>query len=243
MKTERSGALRVLSWNVHGCIDTRGRYRPEEVASMLQRLDADILALQEIDTRRRPAGEINARELFERTVADHSVFAATLADASGQYGHMLMSRFPIEEAHIHDLPRVDKEPRKLIHGRVRTDQGPVDAFATHLGFRRREQASQARAVAGLISNAGHPVILLGDLNERFRRGAVFRALNPQFQSAPRRATFPSRWPVLPLDQIWFQSLRLVHSRVCRESGDLSDHLPVMAELSRLFQARPVKSPA
>lgn len=198
---------------------------------MLQRLDADILALQEVDTRRRPVGDINARELFERTVASQSVFAATLADASGQYGHMLMSRFPIEQAHIHDLPRFDKEPRKLIHGRVRTDQGPVDAFATHLGFRRREQAPQVRAVAGLISDARHPVVLLGDLNERFRRGAVFRALNPGFQSAPRRATFPSRWPVLPLDQIWFRSLHLVQSRICRESGGLSDHLPVMADLS------------
>ena len=231
MMTERSALLRVLCWNVHGCVDTRGRYRPEEVCRLLQRLDADILALQEVDTRRQLAGELNARELFDRTVANHSVFATTICDAAGEYGHMLMSRFPIVQAEIHELPGVGKEPRKLIHGQVRTDRGPLDVFAAHLGFRRREQARQAQAVARLMGKAEHPAVLFGDLNERFRRGAVFRALNPRFKSAPRRATFPSPWPILPLDQIWFRGLSLVRSRICRESGGLSDHLPVTADLS------------
>lgn len=230
MKIDRPGSLRVMSWNIHGCIDTRGRYRPDDVARMLERMNADILALQEIDTRQGSADDIDVRRIFERRLAAQSVFATTITDAAGSYGHMLLSRFPIDQAEVHSLPQVDKEPRKLIHARVVTGHGTVDVFATHLGFRRREQAVQVDAMAALTADTEHPAVVFGDLNERFRRGAVFRALHPRFHPIHRRATFPSRWPILPLDQIWFRGLQLLHSRICRETGGLSDHLPVMADL-------------
>ncbi len=222
--------LRVLSWNLHGCVDYRGRYRPDDVVDLLDVIDADIVALQEIDSGPGPGGGHDLRELLGRVVAPHQVFAKTLQRAAGSYGHILLSRFPLESAEIIELPRLDVEPRKLIHGRLCIKGQPVDVFAAHLGFRRREQAAQIGAVAERMNRAPGPVILLGDLNERFRRGATFRALNPGFESAPRRATFPSRWPVLPLDQIWFRDFDMVHSRVAREAGRLSDHLPITARL-------------
>jgi len=223
--------LRVLSWNVHGCVDYRGRYRPGDIVDQLEAMGADIVALQEIETGPGARGDgRDLRQLLTRTVAPYQVFAGTLQRAAGSYGHILLSRFPVERARIIDLPRLDVEPRKLIHGRLRVNEQPVDVFAAHLGFRRREQSEQIRAVARQMKRASGAAILLGDLNERFRRGATFRAMSPGFESAPRRATFPSRWPVLPLDQIWFSGFDIVHSRVAREAGRLSDHLPITAGL-------------
>ncbi len=222
--------LRVLSWNVHGCVDHRRRYRPDDVVDVLQAINADIIALQEIETGSGARGGQDLREILNRAVAPHQVFAETLKRAAGSYGHILLSRFPLDGTEIIELPKLGVEPRKLIHTRLRIEDQPVDVFAAHLGFRRREQAAQIGAVAERMNRAPGPVILLGDLNERFRRGATFRALNPGFESAPRRATFPSRWPVLPLDQIWFSGFDMAHSRVAREAGRLSDHLPITARL-------------
>jgi endonuclease/exonuclease/phosphatase family metal-dependent hydrolase len=45
-------------------------------------------------------------------------------------------------------------------------------------------------------------------------------------------TFPSRFPLLPLDRIWFSApLELATIATLTEAGRLSDHLPLLASFS------------
>jgi endonuclease/exonuclease/phosphatase family metal-dependent hydrolase len=44
--------LRVLSWNVHGCVGGDGRFDPERVARVIERHRPDVALLQERSTRR-----------------------------------------------------------------------------------------------------------------------------------------------------------------------------------------------
>lgn len=225
------GRIRVATWNIHGCVDRRGRYRPAEIAAVLATIDADILALQEIDARKQDPANTDVYALVAKAAGPHAAFAATIDSPAGSYGHMLLSRHPIDGEDILDLPRIDSERRKAIRARIRTIAGHVDVVATHLGFRRREQVAQMQALAATIGRPCRPTVLLGDLNERRHRGCAHRLLKHSFQSTRRHATFPSPWPVLPLDQIWFSGFRLIDSRIHRQARAFSDHLPLVAELA------------
>ncbi|MGD8906982.1 MAG: hypothetical protein PVG58_08825, partial [Gammaproteobacteria bacterium] len=43
--------LRVATWNVHSCIGTDGRHSPDRVRRLTRSMEADIVALQEVDSR------------------------------------------------------------------------------------------------------------------------------------------------------------------------------------------------
>jgi endonuclease/exonuclease/phosphatase family metal-dependent hydrolase len=52
---EVAGRLVVASYNIHGCVGRDGRRDVARVARVIERLDADIIALQEVDLGRRTA--------------------------------------------------------------------------------------------------------------------------------------------------------------------------------------------
>jgi endonuclease/exonuclease/phosphatase family metal-dependent hydrolase len=41
--------LRVMTYNIHSCVDTFGRLAPEATAEAIRLLDPDLVALQEVD--------------------------------------------------------------------------------------------------------------------------------------------------------------------------------------------------
>ena len=51
--THAGATLRVLTWNVHGCVGRDGVCDPARVARVLEAAQPDICALQEIDARTR----------------------------------------------------------------------------------------------------------------------------------------------------------------------------------------------
>ena len=44
--------VRVVSWNVHGCVGTDGRFLPERTAEALAALAPDVALLQEVGDNR-----------------------------------------------------------------------------------------------------------------------------------------------------------------------------------------------
>lgn len=116
-------------------------------------------------------------------------------------------------------------------------------FNLHLGtsfFERRQQARQL--FRQQILNGDHlpgNKIVLGDFNE-WTSGLASRLLRCHFRGAdihtrPSRAqTYPGFFPLLKLDQIYFdRSLKLTDVRLHRSRTALlaSDHLPLVAEFS------------
>ena len=51
--------LRIATWNVHSCIGIDGRHSPDRVRRLTRSIGADIVALQEVDSR------VNGRDGFE----------------------------------------------------------------------------------------------------------------------------------------------------------------------------------
>lgn len=222
--------LRVMTWNIHSAIGPDGRYDLDRVLSLIRRHDPDILAVQEIESRNRgdrPSPFAALRGHF----AAHAT-AETLRAGDGAYGHMLLSRWPMEEEALHDLSYPGREPRSAISARVRTPGGYLGVIASHLGLRWRERRHQAARLAALARRLPGPLVVMGDFNDWSWRGPVWRALAPVMPAVTRHRTFPAHRPLLRLDEIFCRPAPLLgpswRDPLAREA---SDHLPVVADLN------------
>jgi endonuclease/exonuclease/phosphatase family metal-dependent hydrolase len=223
--------LRFLTWNVHGCVGRDGLCDPDRVASVLETAKPDVSALQEIDNRTTRVAR-DTFSYFGSLVGWTTVATRTLTARDGQYGHIVLSRWPVESLGEIDLSVRWREPRKAIVGSIASPAGKIIVIAAHLGllpFERRRQF--ARLKERIATIADRPLVVLGDFNDFPGRGLAERSLCPPLTGAPALATYPSRLPLLPLDRIWFSApLTLSTIATLHDAGRASDHLPLLASL-------------
>lgn len=224
--------IRVLTWNVHGCIGSAGHFDPDAIIAALQTLKPDIAAVQEIDSRARVAGELDTFGYLRRALGWRSVESRTMRGHGGEYGHALMSPWTLEAERTVDLAVPGFEPRTAISCEVR--ELGVRVIASHLGLRARERRKQIGAIVAEIErHPGAPQIVLGDFNEWRRIGVASRLLCPRFLEAAALPSYPAWRPLFALDRIWCEPpLEPVNAEVGVHMAHLSDHLPVIADLRR-----------
>jgi endonuclease/exonuclease/phosphatase family metal-dependent hydrolase len=229
--TRAGSTIRVLTWNVHGCVGRDGVHDPDRVARVLEAAQPDISALQEIDTRTRAATR-DPFSYFGELFGWTTVSVRTLAAKDGHYGHIVLSRWPIESLGEVDLSVRWREPRKAIVGAIDSPGGRIVVIAAHLGllpFERRRQFARLKERIAAIDPG--PMIVLGDFNDFPGRGLAERSLCPPLRPSPELPTYPSRLPLLPLDRRWFSApFELATIATLRDAQRVSDHLPLVASL-------------
>lgn len=239
-----SQPLRVATYNIHKCRGLDQRVRPGRIAEVLNELDADIVALQEVVGRGPNSGEDQARHVAE-ALGFHPAFGENRRHNGAAYGNLLLSRFPVLGYWNYDITARGREPRGVLRVDVCLAGGHVlHLFNVHLGTAYRERNEQARHMISrrILRNtelAGSRIVL-GDFNE-WIPGEATRALSAHFGTRSlhsparrRRRTYPCLLPVFRLDHIYFdQSLTLHRLELHRSRRSLvaSDHLPVLAEFS------------
>lgn len=234
--------LRAMTWNIHGGIGTDGVCDMRRVTALIRRQAPDILAVQEVESRGR--GTEHCGFSLLGALSDHSTPARTIKADDGAYGHMLLSRWPIQHSALHDLSHPGREPRVAIEATISTPSGALHVVSTHLGLRTRERQQQALRLAALIRRLEGPLVVLGDFNEWVWRGPVRRVLAGQDWAGTHHRTFPSRFPALKLDRIYCRPARLLGNSWRDPDGkNASDHLPVVAELHMAEGQSEVEKPA
>ena len=225
--------VRAITWNIHGGVGADRRYDLGRVAALIRSHQPDLIALQEVDSRGRDPSHLPLAD-FKGTLGEHAAEARTIVAEDGHYGHVLISRWPMEDVHLHDISVSRREPRCAIEATVNTAQGSFRVVATHLGLglgERRRQVAKLVELARRPAVAGAPagLLMLGDFNDW--HGHVRRALTELAPAWTRLRTFPARRPIFKFDRIF-----------CRPKGALSrcwtdgrariasDHLPVIADL-------------
>ena len=223
--------LTIATYNIHGAVGSDGRFSPLRVAGVLQEIDADIVALQEV-----PLGGghmANVVSLLQSVTGLHAAAARTCTIAGRGYGNAILSRYPIESTRALDISFGSREPRGALDADISCHGHPMRVIATHLGLSPAERRDQVKRLLQVFDTEEMPVILLGDVNEWFMWGKPLRWLVSHFQSVPAPRTFPSRWPLFALDRIWIrprhrlQSVRAHSSLLARLA---SDHLPLVARI-------------
>ena len=236
------GTIRVATWNIkHGAPATGYFGNPGRVAEGCAELEADILALQEVDNgvlRSRHADIADIAAEFD--AMDHR-FEPTMQFRIGEYGNALLVRGEILDYEVLPLGeekrynrgigkyvlRYATEPRNAIMARVKVAGREFSVGATHMsvGFHlRKEQISE---VAAALSGMPPPRILLGDLNES-GKNIQKRDLLGSLELVGHGPTFPAKEPRRDIDHIALDGLSVAAVHI--KQLQVSDHQALIADV-------------
>ena len=224
--------VRVMTWNIHGAVGRNPRFDLARVVTLIQRWSPDIIALQEVDSRRPLADGGNPFALLQDALGKHGIGAKSIATRDGDYGQMLISCCPILDSGVYDISWPEREPRRAIMAEVELPGGRLRLVATHLGLAIHERRNQANTLLDIAGRAPVPTVVLGDFNDWFWPGSVRSVLSRAFPGRSRHRTFPSACPLLRLDRIYCRPREaLLRSFVDRSAREISDHLPVIVDIA------------
>ncbi len=225
--------IRLASYNIHKCVGMDRRRSPERIVAVLKSLDADVVALQEVDHRlgSRPTA------LPPDLIADHTDLSplpyALGQQSLGWHGQTILVRQSLNVTAIRRLELPGLEPRGAIMAEVETDGGPIRIVGAHLGLIRRYRLMQFAAIrAALSRRAPMPTAILGDFNDWSRRGSG-AALGPDYRMHSPGASFPAARPLGALDRIAIGGglhLKDAGVHAVAPAAIASDHLPIWADV-------------
>jgi endonuclease/exonuclease/phosphatase family metal-dependent hydrolase len=167
--------LNMLTWNIRHGLGNDGNVDLPRIVSIIQDLDPDIIALQEVDVDWERSGRTDQPREIAHALQMESCFGPNLtqltSEAHQHYGTMILSRYPIQNWTNTPLPqRAEWEPRGLLEAHILVPGvGNVVIFNTHLhvgdtldGVMQRR--SQAKCIANRVQSMDEPIVLAGDFN-------------------------------------------------------------------------------
>jgi endonuclease/exonuclease/phosphatase family metal-dependent hydrolase len=247
--------LRVATWNIFGGRTWDGRRVDLDLTlATLRRLDADLVAVQEVDRDQPRSHRADQARLLGEALGMGWRYAPALHGTPGDpegwrapapgaddpggtaYGVALLSRPPLERVETVQLPqRGHDEPRVALVAALADGGRRLSVAATHLSFLPGFNLAQLRALQRHLDGLGGPRLLLGDLNLSWP--AVRLGSLPGWRPLARGGTFRDRppgslAPLVQLDHVLAAgpeaSLRSRGARIV--SGPASDHRAVVVEL-------------
>ena len=233
--------FRAATYNVHACVGTDGRHDPARVSAVIAELDADVIALQEFTYPATVA--LDTRRPVVLTMAAPYACALGPARQTGAqcFGNALLTRHPIVEVHRIDLSMARREPRGALAATIDIAGTHVHVLAAHLGLRIRERRFQVRQILDYLASVRNTlVVVLGDFNDWLPGRSVVHELDRRLGRLPRPRSFPSWYPIVPLDRVWVQprsALRRIFTHRTAAARVASDHCPVVADVEYGDRAR------
>jgi len=226
--------LGVASYNVHRCVGADNRHDPDRIAAVINELGADIVGLQEVDSRYHVEHGTDQIEYLARATGLRAIAGPTLTRHDRSYGNALLTRCEIGAIRRIDLSVGVREKRGALDVALTWNRFAMRVIVTHFGLRPWERVRQTAALLRLLDeHEASFTILLGDFNEWVPMRQTLRHINSRLGRARPVRTFPSRWPTLALDRIWVQPRGALINLWAHRSAlarIASDHLPVCATL-------------
>lgn len=242
--------IRVLVFNIHAGKDAAGKPNLEQVASLVRRVAADVVLLQEVDRGTKRSGNVDQVRRLTELTGYSAAFGRSLDYDGGQYGIAALSRQPIARDATHPLPIQPPqarsggsyEPRAALSLTASTRLGPVVAVNTHLDasreehYRLQESAHIVTMVQRLRSPAA-PVLAGGDFNaepaSQTYEQLIAGGLRDAWEEcgAGNGFTYPADKPIKRIDYL-FLTAGLSCTRAEVIDTRVSDHRPLLVNVLR-----------
>ena len=234
--------------------------RLDRIAELLRDINADVVVLNEVDFDSSWSYSVNqARYLARKAGYSHWVEQRNLDLGlviwKWRFGNAILSKYPIENARVTDLPgystweTVLAGKKRAVACDIKVGDRSVCLVGAHLSH--RSEAVRVRSVAALVDVAAKsnlPTIVAGDLNsspptfpesvQDANGNNAIAALDKAgwFQRTPTSLitandmTYHSRQPSRVIDWIVIPpKWQFLHYQV--KSSKLSDHRPVVADIA------------
>jgi endonuclease/exonuclease/phosphatase family metal-dependent hydrolase len=227
--------MRVATFNIKNGLDLdTQRTDNRGLVAACRRLDADVLALEEVDRRRVRSRWRRQSRLVARRTGAQEVFGRTRRrDVLGSYGNALIVRGTMRDVELWPLPTTPgHEQRGAILARVSAGGIECSVAACHLQNRREEWTvheapEQLRAVLAALRTRPAPRLLMGDFNLRERVAGPIVA-EAGFTAVEHDLTWPAPAPEISIDWICLDGLEATNVEVVHLP--VSDHRAVVADL-------------
>ena len=225
----QAGELRILSWNLHHGVGEDNKLDLERIAKVISEQKPDLVALQEVDRKcGRTKGVDQAAELA-RLTGMQMAFGKAMDFDGGAYGQAILSRFPIGDTQVHQLPG-DGEPRIAFEAEVKIEGKPLRMVTVHLDHQQdARRLKQAEALAKSLENHHEMMVMAGDFNDG-PESAALKAFSGQWKAAPKKEpklTCPAEKPSAEIDHILLRGLEPKEPATVLPEAVASDHRPVM----------------
>lgn len=202
----------------------------DRVIAVLRELDADVIALQEVDRRFGQRASVLSRAALDDTPW-RPVAVNRHPRSLGWHGNALLVRREMQILHAEPIDLPTLEPRGAVRADMASGALRFRVIGTHLdlsGLRRRDQI---RALLGHLAacDDGLPCMLMGDFNQWGDRTGAMREFARGWNVLSPGRSFPSRRPIARLDRIvacdkWDCAGQGVHHSAMATRA--SDHLPI-----------------
>lgn len=227
--------VRVLTYNVHMAFDAHGIPDPVATARVIETLNADLVALQEVGRGWTVNGGADlAAWLRWRFPEYRLVYGAMNGDL---WGNVILSRFDLRDSGVVRFPiRTGRIQRGLTWVTVPAEGGDLLVINAHLahGSGEEERLAQAGDVLAFW-NGRRPALILGDFNAgpdsapiaRLRAAGLGDALAAH--GLAKAFTYSSLRPSERRDYVFItEDLRSLAGAI--PPATASDHLPVVATI-------------
>jgi endonuclease/exonuclease/phosphatase family metal-dependent hydrolase len=238
-----SAVLRIASYNIHACRGVDRRQDVARIAAVLREIDADVIGLQEVESRRGRSHTDQAEALAE-TLGMHCIEGPLMHGERGWYGNALLTRCKVRKVRLVEFDACGREARGAIVADLAGGEGDRwRILTTHLDLHSGRRRRQFETLLDEILPAhATPTVVLGDFNEwwPFNRGLALLRSHAILPDSP--PTFPSRWPLLALDRMALSACRTcgpLRRHLTALSRIASDHLPIFADVVAAPDREPV----
>ncbi|WP_404402983.1 endonuclease/exonuclease/phosphatase family protein [Pelagibacterium halotolerans] len=235
--------ISVASYNIRKSVGLDWRRDPQRILEIITEVDADIVAVQEVD-RRFGNRETSLSPEMIREMTDYEPISFGVRHQSlGWHGNTILVRQGIEVLDQSTLTLPALEPRGAVMADLQVGAVKLRVIGLHLGlvdlWRRRQAQSVLHHLDVLDESL--PTVIMGDLNEWTTEGGCLAHFAEHHKVVAPGPSFHSSRPVVAFDRI-ITTTDIdvedsgVHMSELARKG--SDHLPIWARLTVGAHGRP-----
>lgn len=233
--------ISLLTYNIYIGKGLNGDGTVEDVAELVQSIGAETVVLNEVDVNADRTGNVNQPKIIADAGNYHYCFGVASLRRGGEYGNVVMSKYPLERLARIEMVDEGVERRSALVVKVHAPN-PYYVVGTHFvagggnQTERIRKASIDRIVEYIEKHNLSPVILMGDLNSPCDSWSLDHLRKKGFfvtnDLVPGEASHPANDPKVLLDYIAVYPANaaecLEHYVV--EDDHTSDHRPVYARI-------------
>lgn len=219
--------LRIMSYNIRNCRGLDNTLDIQRTAETLKSSNADIFAIQEVDSATRRSNGIFIADTLAALCNMQACFSAAIEYDGGKYGLAILSKEPPQATMRTPLPGREERRTLLV------TEFPKFIFAcTHLSLNEEDRLASLVIIDSIAKNSQKPFFIAGDLNDNPQSLFIKRlSVNWDILSPIDECTFPADTPKVTIDYIATlhsnaQAIEKLSTKVIDEPN-ASDHRPIL----------------